>query len=291
MTRHNIPSTTVIGLGPMGSALARTLLASGAKVTVWNRSAAAAERLQDDGAVIAPTVRDAVDASELVLVCLRDHEAVREVLHDTPTAVPVVNFTSATPTQARDTARWAAQRGIERYVTAAIMVPVPLIGTDEAVILYSGDESAFRQHHETLRALAGNADFLGDDHGLAPLFDVGMLEVFFAGMTSFVHAAAMARRAGEVSARSFLPYALGMLSILPDTLDAIAGDIDAGAYSGEQDRVEMEHAALEHIVETGQGAGLDTSLAASMRDLAARTVAAGDGHLGWSKVYDHLAVR
>jgi 3-hydroxyisobutyrate dehydrogenase-like beta-hydroxyacid dehydrogenase len=288
---ESLPSTTVIGLGPMGTALARALLAQGAKVTVWNRNPAAATWLQEEGATVAPTVRDAVDVSEVVLVCLRDHDVVRAVLHGTATRAAVVNFTSATPDQARETARWVASAGIEHYLTAAIMVPVPLIGTDEARILYSGDETVFDQHRRMLRLLAGTADFLGTDHGLAPLFDMGMLEVFFAGMTSFVHAAALARRAGGVPARTFLPYALGMLSILPDTLTGIAADIDTATYSGEQDRIEMELAALEHIVEAGQAAGLDTSLVESMRGLAARAVTAGDGHLGWSKVVDQLTTR
>ncbi|MDV6011765.1 hypothetical protein [Haloechinothrix sp. LS1_15] len=202
-----------------------------------------------------------------------------------------MNFTSATPTQARETARWAANAGLENYLTAAIMVSVPITGKDEALILYSGDKAVFRRHHETLRVLAGNADFLGVDHGLAPLFDVRMLEVFFAGMTSSVHAAAMMRRSGDASARTFVPYALGILSILPDTLEAIAADIDTATDSGDQDRVEMELAALEHIVDTGRAAGLATTLAESMRDLADRTVSAGDGHLGWSKVFDHMPRR
>ncbi|MFC7615211.1 hypothetical protein ACFQV2_18565 [Actinokineospora soli] len=177
---------------------------------------------------------------------------------------------------------------LPRYLTAAIMVPTPMIGKEEALILYSGDESVFVEHHDALRALAGTADFLGADHGLAPLYDIGMLEVFFASMSAFVHAAALARRVGGVSAERFLPYGLGMLAILPDTLKEVAADIDNGTFSGDQDKVEMELVALAHMVETSRAAGLDASLAESMRALAERTVAAGNGHLGWSKTVDHL---
>ncbi|MDV6011764.1 NAD(P)-binding domain-containing protein [Haloechinothrix sp. LS1_15] len=51
----NPPSITVIGLGPTGAALARALLANGARVTFWNRSAEAAARLRAAGATVAPT--------------------------------------------------------------------------------------------------------------------------------------------------------------------------------------------------------------------------------------------
>ena len=44
---------SVIGLGAMGSALARTLLGHGYRVTVWNRTSAKAEPLVRDGAVLA----------------------------------------------------------------------------------------------------------------------------------------------------------------------------------------------------------------------------------------------
>ena len=54
---------SVIGLGTMGAALARTLLQNGYRVTVWNRTSAKAEPLVRDGAVLAPSAASAVSAS------------------------------------------------------------------------------------------------------------------------------------------------------------------------------------------------------------------------------------
>lgn len=285
--QHNPASVAVVGLGPMGAALARTLLDAGLRVTVWNRTAEAAKVLASLGASVARTPAEAINGVDLVLVCLRDHAAVREVLDGVRTVTAVVNFSSATPDQARATAEWARAVGFDNYVTAAIMVPVPLIGDRESLILYSGNEAAYRRHRATLDHVAGAGDFLGTDHGLAPSFDVGMLEVFFAGLTSFVHAAAVMKHSG-VAAQRFLPYALSALSIVPASLEGVARDIDTSTYPGDEDRVAMDLAALEHIVEAGRAAGLDTSLAESMRNLGARTVDAGDGDLGWSSVFEHL---
>ncbi len=44
---------SVLGLGNMGAALAKSLLASGRSVTVWNRSADKAKPLIDAGAEVA----------------------------------------------------------------------------------------------------------------------------------------------------------------------------------------------------------------------------------------------
>jgi 3-hydroxyisobutyrate dehydrogenase-like beta-hydroxyacid dehydrogenase len=58
---------SVIGLGAMGSALAEAFLKSGLSVTVWNRTQAKAEALVAKGAVAAASVREAVEASKLVV--------------------------------------------------------------------------------------------------------------------------------------------------------------------------------------------------------------------------------
>ena len=54
MTNANHPGTvSVIGIGNMGSALAEALLAAGFIVTVWNRTTSKAQRVAEQGAVLA----------------------------------------------------------------------------------------------------------------------------------------------------------------------------------------------------------------------------------------------
>jgi 3-hydroxyisobutyrate dehydrogenase-like beta-hydroxyacid dehydrogenase len=57
---------SVIGLGTMGSTLARLLLQKGCHVTVWNRTIAKAKPLVQSGAVLAPNVAAAVSASPII---------------------------------------------------------------------------------------------------------------------------------------------------------------------------------------------------------------------------------
>lgn len=280
---------TVVGLGPMGAALGRAMLRSGVPTTVWNRSASRTRPLAGEGAVVADTLRSAVTASRLVLVCLRDHSAFREAIGaldaDALHGRTVVHLSSATPSQARRTASWAEQRGIT-YLNGAIMVPTPLVGTSDALVLYSGPAAVLDAVQAQLSRL-GTVDHLGEDPGLASLFDVAMLEVFFAGMTSFLHAAAVTA-ANRVPARDFLPYALRVVAILPDTLAGLARDVDAASYPGTEDVLAMEAAALEHIVDAGEDSGTDTGLAVVMRDLARRAVAEGHGADGFSRLVEHL---
>jgi 3-hydroxyisobutyrate dehydrogenase-like beta-hydroxyacid dehydrogenase len=69
-----------LGLGNMGSLMARRLLAAGHEVTVWNRHRAKAEPMAAEGASIAATPAEAARAKDAVISMLFDDIANEEVL-------------------------------------------------------------------------------------------------------------------------------------------------------------------------------------------------------------------
>src|SRR5262245_60405779 len=98
---------TVLGLGPMGRALAGAFLAAGHPTTVWNRTPGRADALAAAGAASAATPAEAVAAGPLVVVSLLDDGAVHDVLDPVAAGLAgkaVVNLTSGTPAEARRTA-------------------------------------------------------------------------------------------------------------------------------------------------------------------------------------------
>jgi 3-hydroxyisobutyrate dehydrogenase-like beta-hydroxyacid dehydrogenase len=68
-----------IGLGRMGEPMAKSLLAAGFAVTVWNRDAAKARPLVDAGARQARTPLDAATAGGIVVTMVSDDRALHEV--------------------------------------------------------------------------------------------------------------------------------------------------------------------------------------------------------------------
>lgn len=216
-------AVTVIGLGSMGRALAGAFLAAGHPTTVWNRTPGKADELAAGGAVAAPDAAAAISASRLVVVCVVDSNAVHAVLEPVRESLRgrvLVNLTSTTPEQARATAAWAVEHGIE-YLHGAIMVPTPMIGDADALVLYSGSHPAFDQYEASLAAIAGDGTYLGGDAGLASVYDVGMLDIFFTGMTGFLHAAALVGADG-ISASTFLPYAQRIGELVQQTMVELA---------------------------------------------------------------------
>jgi 3-hydroxyisobutyrate dehydrogenase-like beta-hydroxyacid dehydrogenase len=71
---------SVIGTGVMGSALVEALAASGADVTVWNRTKEKAEALSGPRVRLAESVAEALRMSPLTIVSVSDHELARTLV-------------------------------------------------------------------------------------------------------------------------------------------------------------------------------------------------------------------
>ena len=70
-------SIAVLGLGTMGSGMARRLVSGGFAVTVYNRTAARADALKAAGAKVAQTPREAAVGADVVIAMLADDGASR----------------------------------------------------------------------------------------------------------------------------------------------------------------------------------------------------------------------
>ena len=71
-----------LGLGAMGSRMARRLLGGEDTVRVWNRSPAPAQALAEYGAVVADSPRAAAEGADAVITMLADDSAARAVWLD-----------------------------------------------------------------------------------------------------------------------------------------------------------------------------------------------------------------
>src|SRR5690349_5544320 len=92
----------MIGLGAMGSVLARLLLENGKTVTVWNRSEEKTLSLRSIGAAYTPNISEAVAGNDIILICLQDYRITEEVLQGVSLKGKiVVQLSTGTPQDAR----------------------------------------------------------------------------------------------------------------------------------------------------------------------------------------------
>ena len=158
---------SMIGLGAMGAAMVRNLLAKGMKVTVWNRSPAIVEALVAEGAVPAADADEAFKA-DIVLSMLAHDQAVREVLVDSGVlararkGVVHVNLATISTALAGELATLHAELGLG-YVASPVFGRPPVAQAGALNVLASGAPDAVATAMPVLEQLAAKVWPLGED--------------------------------------------------------------------------------------------------------------------------------
>lgn len=158
---------SMIGLGAMGAAMARNLLAKGVEVTVWNRSSAIVDALAAEGARPAADVDEAF-AADIVLSMLAHDQAVRETLVDSGVLARArkglvhVNLATISTALAGDLAALHAELGLG-YVAAPVFGRPPVAQAGGLNVLAAGAADAVATAMPVLEMLAAEVWPLGED--------------------------------------------------------------------------------------------------------------------------------
>ncbi|WHT21926.1 NAD(P)-binding domain-containing protein [Crossiella sp. CA-258035] len=265
---------TVLGLGRMGSAIAGAFVKSGYSTTVWNRSGGKAEPLVARGAERAGSVADAVTASDILVVCVLDYAALYEVLDPVRGQLAgkvLVNLTSGLPSEARAASDWARECGL-RYLDGAVLAVPPAVGQPQTQLFYAGDQQVFRECEPLLGAL-GSSVYFGADPGSAANFDLALLGILWATLTSALQGFALVG-----SGKRLLPFAESWLTnvVLPSIRGA-ARQVDSGEYGNSVSTVSLNAAGLAKMVEAGREQGIAIDLMVPVKEFLDKRVAQGFG--------------
>ncbi|GHF22813.1 dehydrogenase [Amycolatopsis deserti] len=276
----------MLGLGEMGSAIARAFLAHGYRTTVWNRTASKAVPLAEAGAVAAPTAAEAVAASPLVVMCLLDGAAVDEVLSalgDTVEGKVLVNLTSGSPAQARANERWANERGA-RYIDGKIMGDPPYVGTPNARFLFSG--TAFEAHEETL-SLLGSVSYHGEDAGAAAVEFLAQVAMGYELLLGFLHTLKVMRSEGA-DIIGFADRFAASLTAYQPLLTSIAKAIESREYPPDLGPLDVQAALMDDLISHRESLGVEAVRMRETRQLMERRIADGHGGQGFSSLFELL---
>lgn len=271
---------SVIGLGPMGIALAGALLRSGTRVTVWNRTSAKAEPLVAAGAALSSSVAAAVQASSVVVVCIADYQATYRLLEAPEVASALagkvlVQLSTGTPQDARHGEAWAKERGVD-YLDGAILAVPSQMGKPDSSIIVSGSEAAFQKSKTLLERMAGTVSYLGEQVGSASALDLAFISFVFAGLIGFYHGARICEAEGlRVGAFG------SMLADIAPAIGAMVkqdGDaIQAGTFESAESSVEMCSRGAEIVLRQAREARIDAVIPAFASGLFRKGVLAGYG--------------
>lgn len=269
---------TVVGLGPMGFALADLMLKAGKTVTLWNRSADKAAPFVARGAVLAPTPAAAFAASPATLVCVYDYAAAEEILA-ADGVLPslagrlVVNLGTGGPDDAERLQATVARHG-GRYLDGAIQAAPSQMGRPDTPLLVCGPRPDFAEAEPLLRIAAGHVVYLGEAIDAAAFMDLATLSYVYGAFAGFLHGARIAETTGiDVAAYGEL------INAISPSFGAFfqheGGVIASGDFRITESPLRISVPAVRRILTTSQRLGLDAEVPAVMDRWLARAEAAG----------------
>ncbi|WPZ19800.1 NAD(P)-dependent oxidoreductase [Geobacillus subterraneus] len=157
-----------IGLGVMGSRMARRLVEAGFNVTVYNRTPEKAVPLVNLGARQAATVAELAGGAEVICTCLSMPDDVINVytgedgiLDAARPGAVCLDFTTVGPKTSRLVAEWARQRGVS-YLDAPVSGGPEGAEQGTLTMMVGGDQAAWERVRPLLSVLGKTVEYLGE---------------------------------------------------------------------------------------------------------------------------------
>lgn len=268
---------TLIGLGAMGRALAQAQLAAGHEVTIWNRTTAKADALRSNGARLADSLADAIESSEVIMICISDYAGTYALLDQPGVAESidgriVIQLSTGTPVDAREMDQWISALG-GRYIDGAIMVYPPTIGSEASQLLLAGEAQTLSKVQHFLDALGGDIRYLGEEIGAAAALDMAVVSRLLAITPAVIHGALICESEG-VSLEQFA-------AMFPegDRARAVALSIHANEFEENiSASVDVAIGVASSIKRQAETRNLNSEFPDFVLGLYQRAVAAGQRH-------------
>ena len=156
-----------IGLGNMGSRMARRLLEHGYQVIAYNRSRDAAEALVKDGATVAGSIAELASKADVILSSLTNDDAVRNVYAD-PHGVfayvrhssAVIEMSTVSPATSRELYELSRQAGV-KFLDSPVSGSTPAAEEGTLTLFCGGDEELFQAAQPIFSSIARQNFYLG----------------------------------------------------------------------------------------------------------------------------------
>ena len=282
-----------VGLGAMGSRLARRLLKAGFPVVGYNRTAAKARPLVDAGMRLAASPRAVAEASDLVFSMVTDNDALRAVALGADGIVAglrrdavYVEMSTVSPAVTREIGEAVSARG-------AAMLDAPISGSTITVeagtasIAAGGDAAALERARPYLLAMApGGITHVGP-LGLAKTMKIATNLGLAVQMLAFCEAVLLAEKSG-------IPRELAVEALMKSVIASpmvkyrgpfVIGKMPADAWFP----VPMIQKDMQLALDHGHAVGVPLPLTALTQEWLTMARGSGLGDYDFAILFDVLA--
>ncbi|KAF8073093.1 NPF8.3 [Scenedesmus sp. PABB004] len=208
-----------LGLGIMGTAMARNLLKSGrfAKVVVWNRSSAKCAELVAEGAVAAGSPAEVVAQCDITFACMADPAAALQaalgpggVVEGLAPGKGYVDMSTVDEETSQQIAEAVAAKG-GRFLEAPVSGSKQPAVAGQLIILAAGDAALFAECGDAFGAMGKRSLFLGPV-GAGARMKLVVNMVMGSMMGAFCEGLALADKAGLAQADLIEVLGLGAMA-------------------------------------------------------------------------------
>lgn len=164
------PTLGFIGLGLMGTPMTERLLTAGYSVNIWNRTTSKTEALAVKGAQVQPSIADVVAASDIVMVCVTDTDAVEHVVFNGDNNIAMagnenkvlIDFSSIDPERTQQMAVRLKEACGMRWIDSPVSGGVAGAEQGTLAIMCGGDSQDIEQVTPVLDVLSQRVTRMGD---------------------------------------------------------------------------------------------------------------------------------
>ena len=280
---------SVIGSGAMGSALVEAFAASGAEVTVWNRTRHKAEALSGPRIRVAESAAEALTSSPLTIVAVSDQDVSRTLVESAGTDLTgkVVASTSfVTPDQGRAYDAVVSAAG-GHYLDLVIPAYPSEVRARAGIFLASGEQRAWEAHRHRFEQI-GRATYVDDAPGAAYISEMAVLLGYLPMAVGLLQGLRVCRD-NDISLEWFKEFALELYPRhIRSLLDRAIATPDPAARDVEASIDTWRVGAAEYVTYLRE-LGLDARMYEALHRLFSAASEAGHGAADWTGIADLTA--
>ncbi|WP_321502718.1 NAD(P)-dependent oxidoreductase [Breoghania sp.] len=260
------PVIAFLGIGLMGSHMARRLLEAGYELRAWNRTAAKAEALVSHGAKASATPAEAATGADIVITMVSDGAAVTDlyfaqgVVAAAPEGSLFIDMSSAQPSLARDLAKQLGALG-RRHVDAPVSGGTAGAEAGTLAIMAGGQEADIDEARPVFEIM-GRVTRVGP-HGSGQLSKLCNQAIVAISIGAVSEALFLAERGGAdpAAVRDAIRGGFAESRILDLHGQRI---VDRNWEPGGPSRLQLKD--LDNVLDAAADAGVDLPLARQVRE-------------------------
>ncbi len=283
---------SLIGTGLLGSAMAERLLALGHEVIVWNRTHEKTEPLRQQGATVARSATEAIQASVCTILLLTDASAIQQALF-APDGRPdfqrrtIIQMGTIAPEESNVLGQ-EIRLGLGEYLEAPVLGSIAEAKAGKLIVMVGGAAEMLDRWNIVLQCFSAEPLFVGPI-GQATALKLALNQLIASHITAFSLSLGMIQRSGG-DVETFMRV-LRQSALMAPMFDKKLPKLLAHDYTNPNFPTEHLLKDVNLCLQTAESSHLDTSVLQGIKTIFEKAVRQGLPNQDYSSVFETIVPR